>query len=142
MRFGIRTCDIFGAKLLGGRYGVPFDFHDLDNRWRAGKVLSKKWDRSVDDKGYKSSFPEAAGPFGSLENEVDFKDVISHQRLGKNCAGAVQGSEVLSVVIRPFNQLKITILEAQDITDLGSLKEAARIFVPSKQCHPNIFILK
>ncbi|XP_057763602.1 uncharacterized protein LOC130984919 [Salvia miltiorrhiza] len=40
------------------------------------------------------------------------------------------GSEVLSVVIRPSNQLKITFLEAQDIADLGSLKEAAKIFVP------------
>ncbi|ONK68029.1 uncharacterized protein A4U43_C05F6450 [Asparagus officinalis] len=40
------------------------------------------------------------------------------------------GSEVLSVVIRPTNQLKITFLEAKDITDLGSLKEAAKIFVP------------
>ncbi|XP_021898695.1 uncharacterized protein LOC110815286 isoform X2 [Carica papaya] len=40
------------------------------------------------------------------------------------------GSEVLSVVVRPTNQLKITFLEAKDITDLGSLKEAARIFVP------------
>ncbi|XP_020087027.1 uncharacterized protein LOC109709283 isoform X2 [Ananas comosus] len=39
-------------------------------------------------------------------------------------------SEVLSVVIRPSNQLKITFLEAKDITDLGSLKEAAKIFVP------------
>ncbi|KAK1277483.1 hypothetical protein QJS04_geneDACA019677 [Acorus gramineus] len=111
--------------------GFLSDFHDLDNRWRAGKVLRKKWGRSIEDKGYKSSFPEAVGPFGSLENEVVFKDVISHQRLGKNCAGAVQGSEVLSVVIRPFNQLKITFLEAQDLTDFGSLKEAARIFVPN-----------
>ncbi|KAL6324054.1 hypothetical protein AAG906_006325 [Vitis piasezkii] len=41
------------------------------------------------------------------------------------------GSEVLSVVIRPTNQLKITFLEAKDITDLGSLKEAAKIFVPA-----------
>ncbi|XWS64585.1 hypothetical protein CRYUN_Cryun05aG0016200 [Craigia yunnanensis] len=40
------------------------------------------------------------------------------------------GSEVLSVVIRPTNQLKITFLEAQDITDFGSIKEAAKIFVP------------
>ncbi|KAH6772453.1 tagatose-6-phosphate ketose/aldose isomerase, partial [Perilla frutescens var. frutescens] len=40
------------------------------------------------------------------------------------------GSEVLSVVIRPSNQLKITFLEAQDIADLGSLKEASKIFVP------------
>ncbi|KAI6692510.1 hypothetical protein NL676_020220 [Syzygium grande] len=40
------------------------------------------------------------------------------------------GSEVLSVVIRPTNQLKITFLEAQDITALGSLREAAKIFVP------------
>ncbi|XP_030960953.1 uncharacterized protein LOC115982485 [Quercus lobata] len=40
------------------------------------------------------------------------------------------GSEVLSVVIRPSNQLKITFLEAKDVTDLGSLKEAAKIFVP------------
>ncbi|CAL5427095.1 unnamed protein product [Camellia sinensis] len=38
------------------------------------------------------------------------------------------GSEVLSVVIRPSNQLKITFLEAKDITDLGSLKDAAKIF--------------
>ncbi|KAJ9131510.1 hypothetical protein P3X46_035165 [Hevea brasiliensis] len=40
------------------------------------------------------------------------------------------GSEVLSVVIRPSNQLKITFLEAKDITDIGSLREAAKIFVP------------
>ncbi|KAF1878965.1 hypothetical protein Lal_00047637 [Lupinus albus] len=39
-------------------------------------------------------------------------------------------SEVLSVVTRPTNQLKITFLEAQDITDLGSLKDAAKLFVP------------
>ncbi|XP_077240632.1 tagatose-6-phosphate ketose/aldose isomerase, putative (Mog1/PsbP/DUF1795-like photosystem II reaction center PsbP family protein) [Tasmannia lanceolata] len=38
--------------------------------------------------------------------------------------------ETLSVVIRPSNQLKITFLEAKDITDLGSMKGAARIFVP------------
>ncbi|CAN4117539.1 unnamed protein product [Withania somnifera] len=41
------------------------------------------------------------------------------------------GSEVLSVIIRPSNQLKITFLEAKDITDLGSLKEAAKMFVPA-----------
>ncbi|KAJ0977578.1 hypothetical protein J5N97_013052 [Dioscorea zingiberensis] len=40
------------------------------------------------------------------------------------------GSEVVSVVIKPSNQLKITFLEAKDIKDLGSLKEAAKIFVP------------
>ncbi|GFP93956.1 hypothetical protein PHJA_001539900 [Phtheirospermum japonicum] len=40
------------------------------------------------------------------------------------------GSEVLSVVVRPSNQLKITFLEAKDIADFGSLKEAAKIFVP------------
>ncbi|KAG6518979.1 uncharacterized protein LOC121967217 isoform X1 [Zingiber officinale] len=39
-------------------------------------------------------------------------------------------SEVLTVLIRPSNQLKITFLEAKDITDLGSLREAAKIFVP------------
>ncbi|KAH0469563.1 hypothetical protein IEQ34_001121 [Dendrobium chrysotoxum] len=39
-------------------------------------------------------------------------------------------SEVLSVVIRPSNQLKITFLEAKDITDIGSLKASAKIFVP------------
>ncbi|CAH9073597.1 unnamed protein product [Cuscuta epithymum] len=40
------------------------------------------------------------------------------------------GSEVVSVLIRPTTQLKITFLEAQDISDLGSLKQAAKIFVP------------
>ncbi|OVA20093.1 hypothetical protein BVC80_1665g56 [Macleaya cordata] len=39
-------------------------------------------------------------------------------------------SEVVSVLIRSTNQLKITFLEAKDITDLGSLKTVARIFVP------------
>ncbi|KAG8363758.1 hypothetical protein BUALT_Bualt19G0055700 [Buddleja alternifolia] len=43
---------------------------------------------------------------------------------------STDGSEVLSVVVRPSNQLKITFLEAKDITDLGSLREAAKIFVP------------
>ncbi|XP_062003792.1 uncharacterized protein LOC133721243 [Rosa rugosa] len=40
------------------------------------------------------------------------------------------GSEVVNVVIKPSNQFKITFLEAKDITDLGSLKEVAKIFVP------------
>ncbi|KNA23625.1 hypothetical protein SOVF_023410 [Spinacia oleracea] len=40
------------------------------------------------------------------------------------------GYEVVSVIIKPSNSLKITFLEAQDITDLGSLKEAAKIFIP------------
>ncbi|CAN6575616.1 unnamed protein product [Malus baccata var. baccata] len=43
---------------------------------------------------------------------------------------SADGYEVVSVVIRPSNSLKITFLEAKDITDLGSLKEAAKIFVP------------
>ncbi|KAK6911509.1 hypothetical protein RJ641_023602 [Dillenia turbinata] len=43
---------------------------------------------------------------------------------------STDGSEVLSVVIRPSNQLKITFLEAKDVTDLGSLKDASSIFVP------------
>ncbi|KAJ4969493.1 hypothetical protein NE237_016194 [Protea cynaroides] len=42
------------------------------------------------------------------------------------------GSEVLSVVIRPSNSLKITFLEAKDITDLGSLKDTAKLFVPGR----------
>ncbi|KAL0890786.1 hypothetical protein Bca101_014769 [Brassica carinata] len=45
------------------------------------------------------------------------------------------GSEVVSVVIRPSNSLKITFLEAKDISELGSLKEAARIFVPGSLNH-------
>ncbi|KAM1144685.1 hypothetical protein ACFX2I_033329 [Malus domestica] len=43
---------------------------------------------------------------------------------------SADGYEVVSVVIRPSNSLKITFLEAKDITDLGSLKEAAKIFIP------------
>ncbi|KAK6915547.1 hypothetical protein RJ641_020664 [Dillenia turbinata] len=43
---------------------------------------------------------------------------------------STDGSEVLSFVIRPSNQLKITFLEAKDVADLGSLKDAASIFVP------------
>ncbi|XP_078436198.1 tagatose-6-phosphate ketose/aldose isomerase, putative (Mog1/PsbP/DUF1795-like photosystem II reaction center PsbP family protein) [Wolffia australiana] len=39
-------------------------------------------------------------------------------------------SEAVSVVIRPSNQLKITFLEAKDVTDFGTLKEASKIFVP------------
>lgn len=40
------------------------------------------------------------------------------------------GSEVLSVVIRPSTQLKLTFLEAKDISELGSLRDAASLFVP------------
>lgn len=40
------------------------------------------------------------------------------------------GSEVVSVVLRTSNSLKITFVEAKDITDLGSLKAAAKLFVP------------
>lgn len=43
---------------------------------------------------------------------------------------SLDGYEALSVIVRPTNQLKITFLEAKDITDIGSLKEAAKIFVP------------
>ncbi|XP_066349618.1 uncharacterized protein [Miscanthus floridulus] len=41
--------------------------------------------------------------------------------------------ELISVVIKPSNQLKITFLEAKDITDLGTLKEASKIFVPGSK---------
>ncbi|PWS22552.1 hypothetical protein DKP78_17790 [Enterococcus faecium] len=34
------------------------------------------------------------------------------------------------MVIKPSNQLKITFLEAKDITEQGTLKEASKIFVP------------
>ncbi|XP_058761347.1 uncharacterized protein LOC131634739 [Vicia villosa] len=40
------------------------------------------------------------------------------------------GSAVLNVITRPASQLKITFLEAQDISGLGSLKEAAKLFIP------------
>ncbi|XP_057839434.2 uncharacterized protein LOC131049405 isoform X2 [Cryptomeria japonica] len=39
-------------------------------------------------------------------------------------------SEVLSVVIKPSNELKLSFLEAQDISDFGSLREAAGLFIP------------
>lgn len=39
-------------------------------------------------------------------------------------------SELVSVVIKPSNQLKITFLEAKDISELGTLKEASKLFVP------------
>lgn len=39
-------------------------------------------------------------------------------------------SEVLSVVVRQSSQLKLTFLAVKDVTDLGSLREAANIFVP------------
>ncbi|XP_042518155.1 uncharacterized protein LOC122091957 [Macadamia integrifolia] len=42
------------------------------------------------------------------------------------------GSEFVSVLIRPSNQLKITFLEAKDVTDLGSLKDTAKLFVPGR----------
>ncbi|KAL9233279.1 hypothetical protein vseg_008300 [Gypsophila vaccaria] len=40
------------------------------------------------------------------------------------------GYEVVSVITKPSNSLKITFLEAQDIRSLGSLKEAAKLFIP------------
>lgn len=39
-------------------------------------------------------------------------------------------SEVLSVVIRQASLLRLTFFATKDITDLGSLKDAASIFVP------------
>ncbi|KAI3880156.1 hypothetical protein MKX03_008191 [Papaver bracteatum] len=39
---------------------------------------------------------------------------------------------VVSVLTRATNSLKITFLEAKDISDLGSLETVARIFVPGK----------
>lgn len=39
-------------------------------------------------------------------------------------------SEVLSVLIRQSSQLKLTFLAVKDVTDLGSLRDAANIFVP------------
>ncbi|XP_074292764.1 uncharacterized protein LOC141619644 [Silene latifolia] len=43
---------------------------------------------------------------------------------------STDGYEVLSVIIKPSNSLKLTFLEAQDISNLGSLKEAAKLFIP------------
>ncbi|KAL5068711.1 hypothetical protein RYX36_019598 [Vicia faba] len=40
------------------------------------------------------------------------------------------GSAVLNVITRLASQLKITFLEAQDISGLGSLREAAKLFIP------------
>jgi len=40
-----------------------------------------------------------------------------------------QDELIISMVIKPSNQLKITFLEAKDITDLGTLK-ASKILVP------------
>jgi len=40
-----------------------------------------------------------------------------------------QDELIISMVIKPSNQLKITFLEAKDITDLGTLK-ASKIVVP------------
>ncbi|KAI5071715.1 hypothetical protein GOP47_0013966 [Adiantum capillus-veneris] len=40
-------------------------------------------------------------------------------------------SEVLSVVVRQSAQLKLTFLAVKDVTDLGSLRDSAKIFVPA-----------
>uniref|UniRef100_A0ACD5Y5V1 Uncharacterized protein n=1 Tax=Avena sativa TaxID=4498 RepID=A0ACD5Y5V1_AVESA len=47
-------------------------------------------------------------------------------------------SELVSVVIKPSNQLKITFLEAKDIRELGTLKEASKLFVPGDFYHLNL----
>ncbi|MCO5573300.1 hypothetical protein L7F22_027069, partial [Adiantum nelumboides] len=40
-------------------------------------------------------------------------------------------SEVLSVVVRQSAQLKLSFLAVKDVTDLGSLRESAKLFVPA-----------
>jgi hypothetical protein len=42
----------------------------------------------------------------------------------------VYRQEVLSVVIRQASQLRLSFFETKDISDFGSLKEVAGIFVP------------
>ncbi|GJM88528.1 hypothetical protein PR202_ga04602 [Eleusine coracana subsp. coracana] len=64
-------------------------------------------------------------------DRVAFLLNVSHV-LNLECSAALLcRDELVSVVIKPSNQLKITFLEAKDITDLGTLKEASKIFVPA-----------
>uniref|UniRef100_A0A0F7CYL4 Photosystem II reaction center PsbP family protein n=1 Tax=Geranium maderense TaxID=28964 RepID=A0A0F7CYL4_9ROSI len=74
-------------------------------------------------------FQDATEPEDYNAGSALYGDKVKPKKFAARFASA-DGLEAVSVVLCATNQLKITFLEAQDITDLGSLKEAAKIFVP------------
>ncbi|CAH2044548.1 unnamed protein product [Thlaspi arvense] len=108
------------------------DPSNLPKRGRLGIANTKSWFQFFGD-GFSIRVPPQ---FEDVMEPEDYSaglslygDKAKPKTFGARFASP-DGSEVLSVVIRPSNQLKITFLEAKDISELGSLKEAARIFVP------------
>ncbi|CAL1407282.1 unnamed protein product [Linum trigynum] len=99
----------------------------------SGIVNTKAWLQHYGD-GFSIRVPPQ---FEDIEEPEDlngglslYGDKVKPKTFAARFATA-DGSEVVSVLIRPTNQLKITFLEAKDVSDLGSLKEAAKIFVPA-----------
>lgn len=98
----------------------------------AGIANTKSWFRFYGD-GFTIRVPPQFEDFTEPEDYNAGLSLYADKAKPKTFAARFatpDGSEVLSVVIRPSNQLKVTFLQAKDVTDFGSLKEAAKIFVP------------
>ncbi|XP_055808827.1 uncharacterized protein LOC129877355 [Solanum dulcamara] len=112
---------------------ISADAHTNSSTFLSGIVNTKSWFQFYGD-GFSIRVPPE---FQDLTEPEDYNaglslygDKAKPKKFAARFASS-DGSEVLSVIIRPSNQLKITFLEAKDITDLGSLKEASKIFVPA-----------
>ncbi|XP_015083257.1 uncharacterized protein LOC107026700 [Solanum pennellii] len=122
-----------GSNLLLSQLIPKSDAQTNSNNFLSGIANTKSWFQFYGD-GFSIRVPPE---FQDLTEPEDYNaglslygDKAKPKKFAARFASS-DGSEVLSVIIRPSNQLKITFLEAKDITDLGSLKEAAKIFVPA-----------
>ncbi|XP_025888327.1 uncharacterized protein [Solanum lycopersicum] len=122
-----------GSNLLLSQLIPKSDAQTNSNSFLSGIANTKSWFQFYGD-GFSIRVPPE---FQDLTEPEDYNaglslygDKAKPKKFAARFASS-DGSEVLSVIIRPSNQLKITFLEAKDITDLGSLKEAAKIFVPA-----------
>ncbi|KAG5590800.1 hypothetical protein H5410_041314 [Solanum commersonii] len=128
-----RRVFLSGSTLFLSQLIPKSDAQTNSNTFLSGIANTKSWFQFYGD-GFSIRVPPE---FQDLTEPEDYNaglslygDKAKPKKFAARFASS-DGSEVLSVIIRPSNQLKITFLEAKDITDLGSLKEAAKIFVPA-----------
>lgn len=80
----------------------------------------------------------------TMKYPPDFEDIVEYDESGSSLYGerakerpfaarfaSPDRKEVLSVVVRNASQLKLSFYETQDITEFGTLEEAAKMFVPA-----------
>uniref|UniRef100_A0A0F7GXC3 Photosystem II reaction center PsbP family protein n=1 Tax=Geranium incanum TaxID=1158081 RepID=A0A0F7GXC3_9ROSI len=135
-RFFLRTASIVSAiAILTQQYPVPKSAAEASPPPKPAPLAvgnTRSWFQFYGD-GFSirvpPEFQDVTEPEDYNAGSALYGDKVIPKKFAARFASA-DGLEAVSVVICATNQLKITFLEAQDITDLGSLKEAAKVFVP------------